>query len=257
MWMGTGEAWLVRALTFGRKILTGYLCNPWLLTTSAILWFDRDHIAVFKNFFDIALRVQQLELGRKDIWTRTLQKYLVKLGYLSSRYRNGSYDVHTQTAVCNYQLRTHIVSRSNPDCGTFGPLTRYAMKLDMIARNFLPADLYEETTLDTLIASALAPFAQSTTSITATPVVIAPSTAFQFYRPYKKNEQSSEVRKLQQFLLDQGLFSGMISGIYSQKTIDALYDFQKKYNLISDKDALSLRGYLGPKTRGVINSMMK
>ncbi|MEI6773787.1 MAG: hypothetical protein WCL18_03020 [bacterium] len=35
-----------------------------------------------------------------------------------------------------------------------------------------------------------------------------------------------------------------MDGVYSKATMEAVYDFQKKYNLISDDDPLVLRGFL-------------
>jgi len=86
---------------------------------------------VLKNFFDIALWIQQLEEGRNDIRTRTLQKYLVKLGYLNKKYRNGEYETNTKKALCKYQVVKKIISAKNADCGIFGSATRYTMKVDM------------------------------------------------------------------------------------------------------------------------------
>jgi len=77
--MGKGEEGLIRALTFGKKNMTGYFCTDSIVKTSpkdTLLW---DNVPILKYFFDVALRIQQLEEGRNDIWTRTLQKYLVKL----------------------------------------------------------------------------------------------------------------------------------------------------------------------------------
>ena len=77
--MGNGEEGLIRALTFGKKNMTGYVCkdsNIKFSSKDSILW---DSVPTLKYFFDIALWIQQLEEGRSDIWTRTLQKYLVKL----------------------------------------------------------------------------------------------------------------------------------------------------------------------------------
>jgi peptidoglycan hydrolase-like protein with peptidoglycan-binding domain len=78
---------------------------------------------------------------------------------------------------------------------------------------------------------------------------------FLFYRAYTKWQQSSEIKILQTFLESQGLYSGTIDGIYTQATMNAVYELQKKYNLISDSDPLSLRGFLGPKTRAKINEL--
>ncbi|MEI8009491.1 MAG: hypothetical protein WCI00_09395 [bacterium] len=59
--------------------MIGYFCDDSIVKTTPKDSLLRDNVPTFKNFFDIALRIQQLEEGRKDIRTRTLQKYLVKL----------------------------------------------------------------------------------------------------------------------------------------------------------------------------------
>ncbi|MEI7558159.1 MAG: hypothetical protein WCJ45_05030 [bacterium] len=59
--------------------MTGYFCENTdmkIAPKDELLW---GNVPTFKNFFDRALRIQQLEEGRNDIRTRTLQKYLVKL----------------------------------------------------------------------------------------------------------------------------------------------------------------------------------
>ncbi|MEI6118484.1 MAG: hypothetical protein WCP92_04560 [bacterium] len=96
--------------------MTGYFCESAMVETSPKNLMLRDSVPVLKNFFDIALRIQQLEVGRNDIWTRTLQKYLVKLGYLNKKYRNGKYEINTKKALCRYQVTKKIISSKNPDC---------------------------------------------------------------------------------------------------------------------------------------------
>ena len=59
--------------------MTGYFCDNTIVKTSPKDTLLRDKVPVLKNFFDIAVWIQQHEVGRNDIWTRTLQKYLVKL----------------------------------------------------------------------------------------------------------------------------------------------------------------------------------
>ncbi|MEI8254006.1 MAG: hypothetical protein WCG25_10045 [bacterium] len=41
-----------------------------------------EQIPFYTNFFDVALWVVKLSAERNDIWVWTLQKYLIKLGYL-------------------------------------------------------------------------------------------------------------------------------------------------------------------------------
>lgn len=77
--MGNGEEGLIRALTFGKKDMIGYFCDSSIVKASPKNSLLRENVPVLKNFFDMAIRIQQLDEGRNDIRTRTLQKYLVKL----------------------------------------------------------------------------------------------------------------------------------------------------------------------------------
>lgn len=264
VWMGNGEEGLIRALTFGKKNMTGYFCNAWTVNVSAKDRLLRNNVPVLKNFFDIALRVQQLEEGRSDIRTRTLQKYLVKLGYLHKKYRNGSYESHTKKALCAYQVAHRIVSSKHHDCGIFGKTTRYVMKLDVQKKWLLPNNLYATGTFANILE--LAKYYNGKPAELIPPPAIqqwnniivhttSKPNAFRFYRAYSKWEQSSEIKILQRFLQSQWLYSGAIDGIYSKATTNAVYDFQKKHTLISDSDPLILRWFFGPKTRFKINEL--
>lgn len=265
VWMGKGEQWLIRALIFGKKNMTGYVCDSTNITTSAKDTLLRDSVPVLKNFFDIALWIQQLDEGRSDIWTRTLQKYLVKLWYLNKKYWNGSYESNTKKALCTYQVAKKIVSSKSPDCWIFGSMTRYTMKLDVQSKNLLPSNLYTTGTFASIIDLAKHYNGKANIIVTKSLlekggneggfVTIKSTKVFLFYRAYTKWQQSSEIKILQTFLQLQWLYSGTIDGIYSQSTMNAVYEFQKKYTLISDKDPLILRGFLWPKTRAKINEL--
>jgi len=257
--MGKGEEWLIRSLTFGKKNMTGYFCDDSVVRSSPKDSLLRDNVPVLKNFFDIALRIQQLKPWRNDIRTRTLQKYLVKLWYLNQKYRNGTYESNTKKALCTYQVTKKIISRKNPDCGIFGSATRYTMKLDVQSKGLLPTDLYVTGTFTAILD--LAKYYNGTPSQPSEPskpsnvLTTAQQKVFLFYRSYNKGQQSSEIKILQDFLQTQWLYSGVIDWIYSSSTMNAVYDFQKKYSLISDHDPLILRGYLWPKTRSKINEL--
>ncbi len=265
IWMGNGEEGLIRALTFGKKNMTGYFCDSSILNISPKSSLLRNNVPVLKNFFDVALRVEQLEEWRNDIRTWTLQKYLVKLWYLKKKYRNGNYEDHTRKALCDYQVTHRIVSAKNPDCGTFWSATRYLMKLDMQNKWFLPKNLYATGTFASLIDFAkyynghpnvistgnLNDREESERGVAETKT----TNVFHFYRAYAKWQQSSEIRILQTFLQSQWFYGWAIDGIYSKMTTDAVYGFQKKYSLISDSDPLIMRGFLGPKTRSNINAL--
>lgn len=261
IWMWNGEEWLIRALTFGKKNMTGYFCDSTIVKTSPKDLLLRDKVPVLKNFFDIAVWIQQLEEWRNDIWTRTLQKYLVKLWYLNKKYRNGNYEKNTKKALCTYQVAKKIISSKSPDCWTFGSMTRYTMKIDMQKKGFLPDNLYA-----TGIFTAIINLAKyyNWTPTESLPVkggnegvfdITQKQNIFKFYRAYTRWQQNSEIKILQVFLQAQWLYRWTIDGIYSKTTTNALYEFQKKYSLISDSDPSILRGFLGPKTRSKINEL--
>ncbi len=260
VWMGRGEEGLIRALTFGKKNMTWYFCDSSIVKTSPKNSLIRWNVPVLKNFFDVAIRIQQLDEGRNDIRTRTLQKYLVKLWYLNKKYRNWNYESHTKKALCNYQVAKKIISAKSPDCGTFGSMTRYTMKLDVQSKWLLPANLYEIGTFVSIIDLAKyyngkPSTVSSTASTSSSTSIVSKPKIFLFYRAYTKWQQSSEIKILQNFLQWQWLYSWKVDGIYSKVTMNSVYDFQKKYSLISDTDPLTLRGFLGSKTRAKINEL--
>ena len=260
IWMGRGEEWLIRALTFGKKTMTGYFCDASTVKTSPKDSLLRNNVPTLKYFFDAAIWIQELKPGRKDIRVRTLQKYLVKLWYLDFKNRHGEYDSFTKKALCKYQVAKKIVWSKHPDCGTFGSMTRYTMKLDIQKKWLLPTNLYASWTFASLLDLAkYYNWAPSQPSQLSKPSNLLTgeksSNIFRFYRAYTKWQQFSEIKILQQFLTDQWLYSSSINGIYDKNTTNSLYEFQKKYWLISDTDALALRGYLGPKTRAKINEL--
>ena len=262
VWMGKWEEGLIRALTFGKKNMTGYFCEKWVTKMWPKDSLLRDTVPIFKYFFDIGLRIQQLEEGRNDIRTRTLQKYLVKLWYLNKKYRNGVYEGHTKKALCSYQVSKRIVSAKSLDCGIFGKATRYTMKVDVQNKGLLPANLYATGTFTALLDLAKyyngKPIASTTTIQqwnTSSVQTISQTKIFVFYRAYTKWQKSSEIKILQIFLQKEWVYRGKIDGVYSKVTTDAVYEFQKKYTLIFDTDPLVLRGFLWPKTRSKINKM--
>jgi hypothetical protein len=272
MWNWT--EWLIRALTFGKKILSWFICSTWLISQKEI-WINFDMVPIFKNFFDISIRIQQLTPWNDGIRTRTLQKYLIKLGYLNSKYHNGIYDNYTSKALCNYQIKNKIVSKKNPDCWKFWKLTRNFMKQDVTKKNLLPNNLRQTSSFGDIIIQAETYNSNNTLNNNLSlnsnnistwtnllswkisqPKIEIKKNIFLFYKSYKKWEQNSEIKILQKFLQGQWLFSWIIDWIYSKKTIDSVADFQEKHWLLKWND-LKLKWYLWPQTREKINEIRK
>lgn len=268
--MGRGEEGLIRALTFGKKNMTGYCCNASIIKQSGKKMLTFDSVPILKYFFDSAIRIQELKPGRKDIRVRTLQKYLVNLWYLNKKHRHGEYNDYTKKALCSYQVARKIVGSKHPDCGTFGKTTRATMKVEVQKKKLLPTDLYAKGNFTTLLDLAQWYNGKPAKSIPETKgnpaqldkggskgglAVTKTTKIFLFYKAYTKGQQSSEIKILQTFLQSQWFYSWALDGIYSKATTNAVYEFQKKYSLISDSDPLILRGYLGPATRSKMNEM--
>jgi len=361
IWMWYGEEGLIKAMDFGVQRLEWYYCDKNSLqnldTSSLKVGFNFDKVPVFKNFFDVAVWKQELWQGRKDIWVYTLQKYLVKLWYLSSNKQTGYFGPETKKAICNYQTKKNISYPGHQSCGIYGPKTRYAMKVDVEKKWLLPRNLRVAWSVDQIKKEAMEwneakkiikvlaeskgyfdePMNKNTynqkterlqhllhylwfydgeingvyNELTINAVhkyqldrgllvwyenspevrgYFWPATrlacnrdlakkkeeennailhellkkdepvvkkySFDFYRPYDKNEwPNEEIRILQRFLVDLGLYSDVVSWIYDKSTVDAVFDFQVKYGLLDENADLVLRGFFGPSTRKKMNEM--
>lgn len=79
---------------------------------------------------------------------------------------------------------------------------------------------------------------------------------YQFIIPYKKGQAEMGVKYLQYLLRVYGYYKGQIHGINTTETIEAVYKFQVEHGLMSKPSDLGA-GLLGPKTRDVLNPMLK
>lgn len=59
--MGRGEEGLIRALTFGKKNLTGYFCDASMVKKDPANGIQFSAVPTLRHFFDMAIRIQQLE----------------------------------------------------------------------------------------------------------------------------------------------------------------------------------------------------
>mgnify|MGYP001806203731 CR=1 FL=1 len=259
--MWTGEEWLIRALTFWKKTLDAYYCGTWISLSKSEMGIRRENIPIYKNFFDIAIWIQQLNEWRQDIRVYTLQKYLVKLGFLKSNMQNWNYDHNTKKAICNYQISRKIVSKTSSDCWTYGNRTSTTMKNDVKNRKLFPNDLYYTWKIEDIISyvRSYKTSINNANSNSSEKEIKKPTTQkyFKFYKAYKKGEQSSEIKILQKLLSNAGLFTWTINWIYDKITLNSVYEFQKKHSLITEKDPTNLRWYLGPKTREKLNEIIQ
>ncbi len=275
--VGKWTQWLMRALTFGRQTHTWYICSG---QQDKNIWFQINKIPVYKHFFDVTVRGQSMSIGRKDQRVEILQKYLWKLWYIKQEDIHGHYNTVTQQAICQFQIKNKILTKEDPLCWLFGPKTSFAIKKEAQVRWLIPNDLYTLTTIEPIITHLSDttpknnPTNSQNTSTSSVPALITKNDNSKntgtiinattqklkwvkhvFYRYYKPNEINSEIIFLQQFLSQNGYYTGKINGINSIATKEALYQFQLEYKLLTPQDHKNLRWYLWPKTRIFINSI--
>jgi peptidoglycan hydrolase-like protein with peptidoglycan-binding domain len=249
IWMGKGEEGLIRALTFGKQTLTGYFCNVDQVKWKKIkVWFDFDQVPFYRNFFDIALWVVKLEPTRTDIWVSTLQKYLIKLGYMKSNKQTWFFGSETKNALCKYQVAKWIFKKNSLNCGVFSLSTSLLMKQELINKWFLPSDLWAFWDLDDIKKQARSVF---DTSVTLSNI------PQYFSKPFNRLEKSDDIKKLQVVLSNLGHYSSDIDWIYNNSTILAVYNFQLENKILSSNDKnLSSRWWFGPATRAKLNMLV-
>ncbi|MDD3262834.1 MAG: Ig-like domain-containing protein [Candidatus Absconditabacteria bacterium] len=79
-----------------------------------------------------------------------------------------------------------------------------------------------------------------------------------FSKAFKKNQENEMIGALQEFLIRYGTYQGEITNIYDEITIEAIYQFQLKEDLLrGQQNNRSIYGYLGPSTRKRINQLRK
>ncbi|KKP39804.1 MAG: SpoIID/LytB domain-containing protein [Candidatus Peregrinibacteria bacterium GW2011_GWC2_33_13] len=223
IWMGHGDEGLTRAKKWGRRTLTVNILGK------------RDDLKDHVDFFGLENDISapainkippveykyfpfDLSFGDQNDYVVLLQNYLMEFLYLYGTI-TGIYDEDTLQAVLKYQMDNKIIENENSHgAGRFGPKTRENMEKNI--------EEYEKN-------------------------------RFQFLEiNIGKNQQGEEVKKLQTYLIKLNyLPTPQISGIYDQKTIEAVYKFQIQ-NKIIQSELDQGAGYFGPKTRTKLKEIL-
>lgn len=257
IWMWKWEEWLIRALTFGKRTVTGYYCTDSKLKSlwaNPKVWLNFKAIPVLKYFFDSALFIQQLEYGRSDVRVYTLQKYLMKFGYMNKK--TWYFWPETKKALCNYQIKRWITSRRY--CGVFGKRTRYYMKLEAKARWFLP-DFSKTTSFENLISYS-ANYNWKTIEIKGGPKndttqnTVPVRIPDYFTQAYKKWSKDAKISDLQDMLRHYWFYNKWLNWIYDWSTINAVNNYQIAAWILSANDYSNpARWWMWPSTRKGLN----
>ncbi len=264
IWMWKWEQWLIRALTFGKRTLVWYYCDKsklnslWIKSNNAKTKpkINFDAIPIMKHFFDATLFIQELKPERTDIWVYTLQKYLMKFGYLDKK--TWYFGPQTKAALCQYQLKRWITSKKY--CWYFGKRTRYYMKLEAKKRWFLP-DFGLTTTFNDLIWFAKNYNWQNTeinnntddknANITSDITQIkAPDHFTRAYKKWENSKSSNKISDLQDMLRHYGFYHWKLNNTYDWSTINAVHNFQIVAWILKTDDYLNpANWWMWPSTR--------
>ncbi len=164
--------------------------------------------------------INKISYGSTNDSILGLQEELAQLGYFDHE-PTGFFGEVTRNALIEFQLNNNIIdSKTDIGAGYFGPMTRAKLQ-SMIS---------SDTTKDTdskILAIGLG-----------------------------KNAEGEDVKELQRIFKKYGYYKGDITGIYDQKTIDAVFQFQVDKDIIDNETDIGA-GYFGHKTNLALLSMIK
>lgn len=267
-WVGKWHEGLRRALSFGVQYIDWYICPSGTYSESKI-GFDYDRFPYYSDFFERMIRIISMRPGRDDLMVKSLQYFLVQLWYLEPVDTTWFYGPRTTAAVCQLQQDTLWLPSNHQSCGQYGPQTRRVLAnkiknswrtLKGIREQFASSEeiVVTQTHADELTVSA--PVAVTEPRGLPLDWIFGHGGEFESYifsRPLVFWESSKTVRILQRKLQRLGHYDDKIdiSWTYDTYTIQALYKLQLESWLLDGTEDHGVRGYFGPGTRGVINTL--
>ena len=209
---------------------------------------------------------RNIAFGSKGTDVTSLQKLLVKNGYLTAENITGFFGSATESAVKAFQRDNNIVFGGDPATtgyGAAGPLTR----------NKINALFCSQTTKGT--ESNSLPIKKSTKLVMPSEETVSPSTPssapFDSTKPASAvkdtllnrnialGTRGDDVTKLQKFLVRKGyLTPDNLTGYFGYSTQSAVGNLQKSMNIVSAGTPDSTGyGAVGPTTRAKINILLE
>jgi peptidoglycan hydrolase-like protein with peptidoglycan-binding domain len=226
IWMGYGEAGLLRALNFNFKHLNGTVYSPDSNIASTIYFKDSMSLAQILEGLPERIEFRKnLSLGSNGNEVKKLQKYLVKLGLFKGSV-NGIYDKKTVQAVLHFQQKYFVLKNSKQvGAGVFGPKTRNILTdiLYKVEMQKLMQEKWNET---------------------------------HFEKSLNKGKRSADVYKLQEILIKEELLEHVPTGYFGSLTKQALIAWQIKKGIVRNKYQNGA-GLVGPKTRDFLNDYVQ
>ena len=227
VWMGHGEEGLARALNWGMRLVEGevyftaYQVEPglsfgWVSSTLPSATLNR---LKSKTLINPKVFTKPITKASSQTSIRELQEALRLFGYYNGEV-NGMYTDTTRKAVLAFQISEGVIPHKDAvGAGYFGPKTRETLKTK--SENFNSKVVKEQERLQGNV-SALA-------------VGLG------------KNSTGDEVYRLKQMLWELSYYKGNLDGNYDIQLMDAVFEFQKDNNILSDEWDRGA-GYYGKQT---------
>lgn len=220
VWMGYGDVGLQRALNWGRRTVnvTVYGIENSIKEEVYLEGYsEAEKFTVSKVEKTPSLFNNDVSYGDTGEEVKKLQEALTTMNYYH-REINSSFDLPTLQSLIQFQIDTGIIDDEQDfGAGFFGPQTREQLESALNDRATQIKEHLPQTNLT-------------------------------------KNDSGEEVKKLQESLLKLG-YDIEVTGIYDDKTVEAMFQFQKDQNILSSKADLGA-GNFGPRTMAVLASKL-
>jgi len=229
IWMWKWADGLKRALSFGKQTIVGYQCP---IGKDIKTGFDYNNFPIIKDFFKQTFWGIGLYKGRNDERVKILQIYMKDLGYFDYE-TTGYFGSITEKAVCDFQVAYRITTRASENCGYLWPKTRWAIRATIVAKWLFSSIAIQKIDQQVILVQ------ETIKTVT-------------FSRGFTKWEKTETIKSLQEILKELGYYNGDITGIYDNKTIDAIYKFQIEKKIITSNQ-VSSAWYFWPQTRKALS----
>lgn len=223
IWMGQGTEGLFRALTWGKKVLDVVVfgVNQDVREEVYLETFAKAEDYIRNVIFAPKLFTEDLWYKQQNDDVKRLQEYMRQLGYYHGAI-DGYYGDSVLQAVFAFQVDQKLVdSWEDIGAGHFGVSTRRALDRAVSSSETAASRVTQERLPEDL----------------------------------GSRMQGENVRKLQEILIELGYLKGFATGVYDEKTVDAVLRFQKENGIILDNTDPAA-GYVGPKTRAMLSQKL-
>lgn len=246
VWMGFGDEGRIRALQWGKQTVEGVIYADGGGLKDEIYFAEVEVPAVVVQVEEKHDFMAGLSSGSEGNEVEVLQEALASLGLLASADVTGVYDDVTEEAVYQLQLQGGVLSsRNDYGAGYFGNQTRSALEALLDGEEVSVVVTSEDEEED----------GDEKETVLRLEEGVSEEEDYVFENNLQQGDAGSEVSRLQDFLVDEGLFEGEVGGYYGQLTKKAVMEFQLQEGIINDATEENA-GVFDEETRECVNNMI-